>query len=64
MSVGVATAAGKRYYTAPDASVEQALAFVAAATPELAKRFIDAENLPENSPERPPGYATPGGATG
>ncbi|RSM59818.1 hypothetical protein DMB66_26585 [Actinoplanes sp. ATCC 53533] len=37
MTVGVATAAGGRYYTAPDMSVEQALAFVAGATPELAR---------------------------
>jgi putative membrane protein len=40
MTVGVATAAGGRYYTAPDASVEQALAFASGATPELARRFI------------------------
>ncbi|MBG0562251.1 PH domain-containing protein [Actinoplanes aureus] len=40
MSVGVATAAGSRYYTVPDASVEQALGFAVEATPELARRFI------------------------
>lgn len=40
MSVGVATAAGDRYYRAPDVSVEQALTFAAGATPELARRFI------------------------
>jgi len=43
MTVGVATAAGGRYYPAPDMSVEQALAFVSGATPELARRFIDPE---------------------
>jgi putative membrane protein len=43
MSVGVATAAGDRYYTAPDAGVQQALALAAAATPELAQRFIEAD---------------------
>ncbi|GAA3937773.1 PH domain-containing protein [Actinoplanes auranticolor] len=41
MSAGVATAAGDRYYTAPDASVEQALALISEATPELARGFID-----------------------
>jgi putative membrane protein len=40
MTVGVATAAGGRYYTAPDMSVEQALAFVAGATPELARSMV------------------------
>ncbi|MEU8814571.1 PH domain-containing protein [Actinoplanes sp. NPDC048796] len=41
MTVGIATAAGERHYEAPDMSVEQALAFVSGATPELAARFID-----------------------
>ncbi len=44
MSVGVATAAGDRYYTAPDTSVEQALTFATGATPELAEQFIDADD--------------------
>jgi putative membrane protein len=49
MSVGVATAAGDRYYTAPDASVEQALALAAGATPELAQQFIGKETVPEQA---------------
>lgn len=40
LTVGIATAAGDRYYQAPDAGVEQALAFVRGATPELAARLI------------------------
>lgn len=51
MTVGVATAAGGRYYTAPDMSVEQALAFVAGATPELARSVAT------------PSHATAGPAT-
>ena len=47
MTVGVATAAGGRYYTAPDMSVAQALAFASGATPELARRFTDLEDRPE-----------------
>jgi putative membrane protein len=49
MSLGVATAAGECYYTAPDASVQQALAFVHGATPQLAQRFIDAESDPQQA---------------
>ncbi|MEU4422287.1 PH domain-containing protein [Actinoplanes sp. NPDC024001] len=41
VTVGLPTAAGDRYYEAPDASVDQALAFVAGATPELAAQFIE-----------------------
>ena len=48
MTVGVATAAGGRYYRAPDMSVEQALAFVSGATPELARHFIDPDGCPEH----------------
>lgn len=43
ITVGAATAAGERHYTAPDASVAQALALVGGATPELARQFIVAE---------------------
>lgn len=35
VTVGVATAAGKRFYVAPDCGVDQAIAFVAEATPQL-----------------------------
>jgi putative membrane protein len=44
MSVGVATAAGERHYTAPDASVEQALAFGYGATPDLTRHIVDADD--------------------
>lgn len=50
MTAGVATAAGERHYEVPDAGVDQALAFVTAATPLLASRFIDGgpgSDLPE-----------------
>ncbi|WP_328476310.1 PH domain-containing protein [Actinoplanes sp. NBC_00393] len=39
MTVGVATAAGSRYYKVPDAGVDQALEFAAGADPELARRL-------------------------
>ncbi|XVU26889.1 PH domain-containing protein [Actinoplanes sp. CA-054009] len=40
MTVGIATAAGERHYRLPDAGVEQALAFISGATPELAAQFL------------------------
>jgi putative membrane protein len=46
MTVGVATAAGARYYEAPDAGVDQALALVRGATPKLADAFIEAGPQP------------------
>jgi putative membrane protein len=52
MSVGVATSAGGRYYTAPDASVEQALAFAAGATPDLARHLIEPAPSEGESPAR------------
>jgi putative membrane protein len=39
-TVGVATAAGSRYYMAPDAGMDQALALVRGADPELAEQFL------------------------
>ena len=41
MTVGVATAAGGRHYESPDMSTEQALAFIAEATPRLAVGFVE-----------------------
>ncbi|MET7951917.1 PH domain-containing protein [Micromonospora sp. NPDC005324] len=41
MTVGIATAAGDRYYPVPDAGVDQALAFVRGATPELAVHLLE-----------------------
>lgn len=40
LSVGIPTAAGDRYYHLLDASVDQALAFMAHATPALAEQFL------------------------
>lgn len=54
MTVGIATGAGDRHYTAADTSVEQALAFVSGATPELARHFIDADSgAPSPAPPQP-----------
>jgi putative membrane protein len=44
MTAGVSTAAGERHYQAPDAGVDQALAFIAAATPLLASRMLERTN--------------------
>ncbi len=41
MTVGIATAAGDRHYTAPDAGTDQALALVSGATPHLAAQFLE-----------------------
>jgi putative membrane protein len=41
MTVGIATAAGDRHYTAPDAGADQALAFISGATPQLAAQFLE-----------------------
>jgi len=41
ITIGIPTAAGSRYYRAPDAGVDQALAFIKGATPWLAEEFID-----------------------
>jgi len=40
MTIGIATAAGTRHYQAPDAGVDQAIAFVRDATPDLAAEFL------------------------
>lgn len=40
MTVGIATAAGDRHYTAPDAGADQALALISGATPHLAAQFL------------------------
>jgi putative membrane protein len=53
MTVGIATAAGEQHYTVPDAGVDQALAFVSAATPELAARFL-VPATPAAEPALPP----------
>jgi putative membrane protein len=50
-TVGVATAAGSRFYEVPDAGLDQALALVAAATPELACHFLVADRpIPGSQP--------------
>lgn len=54
MTIGIATAAGDRYYRAPDAGVQQALAFITDATPELAAQFIATTGKPPRSSD-PPG---------
>jgi len=41
MTAVVSTAAGDRHYEVPDAGVDQALAFVTAATPVLASQFLE-----------------------
>jgi putative membrane protein len=41
ITVGVPTAAGSRHYQAPDAGMDQALAFIKGATPWLAEEFIE-----------------------
>jgi putative membrane protein len=40
MTIGIATAAGARHYEAPDAGVDQAIAFIRGATPDLAARIL------------------------
>jgi putative membrane protein len=52
MTVGIPTAAGHRYYRAPDAGLDQALAFINGATPWLAAEFIEKASPPP-SPEKP-----------
>jgi putative membrane protein len=47
MTVGIATAAGDRHYTAPDAGADQALAFISGATPHLAAQFLEPSSAPE-----------------
>jgi putative membrane protein len=41
ITVGIPTAAGERYYHAPDAGTAQALALIKGATPWLAAEFIE-----------------------
>jgi putative membrane protein len=41
VTVTVTTAAGKQHYSAPDMPMAEALAFIAAATPDLAAPFLD-----------------------
>ncbi|RZQ61155.1 PH domain-containing protein [Amycolatopsis suaedae] len=41
VTVGIPTAAGDRYYRAPDVSTKQALSFISGATPGLAAEFIE-----------------------
>ncbi|MFF5084426.1 PH domain-containing protein [Actinoplanes sp. NPDC000266] len=58
MTVGIATAAGERHYQAPDAGVDQALAFISGATPELAAQFIEGAGVAAPVSERA-GVAAP-----
>ncbi|GAA0492046.1 hypothetical protein Ade02nite_21780 [Paractinoplanes deccanensis] len=46
MTVGIPTAAGDRFYRAPDAGTEQALSLAREATPELAAQFIEEASDP------------------
>lgn len=41
MTVGIATAAGERFYRASDVGVDQALALISGATPALGDRFLE-----------------------
>lgn len=49
MTVGVATAAGARHYEAPDAGVDQAIAFIRGATPELAAEISGPADPPSST---------------
>ncbi|MCO8275597.1 hypothetical protein M1L60_33935 [Actinoplanes sp. TRM 88003] len=40
MTIGIATAAGARHYTVPDAGVDQTIAFLRGATPQLAAEIL------------------------
>jgi putative membrane protein len=57
MTVGIPTAAGERYYQAPDVSVEQALTLILQVSPESAAQFIAprAHPAPTSRPDRPTG---------
>lgn len=46
VTVGVATAAGDRYYRALDVGVGQGIAFIRAAGPELAAQFLEPRDAP------------------
>lgn len=53
-TVTVATAAGDRSYEVPDAGLDQALALITGATPELAARFVVASDTDAHGAADPP----------